>query len=102
MNDTLGGGKPCKDCYAHAGHAAKIRAFCKFEEEFKDDLKTVDDKVDGRVPMKLFYILIVVLIAVCGSIFTIGWANYKQNQLNNKDIAVVQKQLEYVSPVTIP
>lgn len=92
----------CKDCRAHTGISGAItdlkRRADGYEKGHLRIWKAVDEVKEKKVSMKLFYILIVVLIAVCGSIFALQMATHASIGALAQSHAVLSEQVKHIVP----
>lgn len=85
-------------CPAHLQHVEKMAQIEKFFDKHEKVHKEQINCIQQKVPNRLFYLLITILVIVTGGMLTFQWENYKQlNSLEvkfTKEIAIVQTQLD--------
>jgi len=89
----MGDGEQCKECTAHSG-------ICVGQKDMKGDLKIVRGDIQSlgkeKCSMKLFYVLILVLLAVFGSTFALQLGTKSTVSAIQKNVAVVQQSVQHI------
>jgi hypothetical protein len=96
--DKLSGDFRCNCHFKHAEKITQIEDDIKTHlSDHKDQDKCVRAAIEKKLPNKLFYLLITVLVIVMGGMLTFQWKNYEKlgsfETRITKEVAVIKTKL---------